>query len=241
MHHVQSAGLRERKKQRTRQALATAALRLFAEQGYEETTIADIAAAAEVSPRTFFAYFPSKEDVVFAEIDDRLAEVRERLARRPPGETPLETIRDSVLNVLEALVTEHGEYGAVQVRLVLERPALQARALQRLHEAQLEVAGRLRELCPDIDEIDAMAVSGLAIGCMQAVLTHCRRHGMDPGTTRAALDRALMIMERGLGSIPALHKAAPLSARNGRRFPPITRSAVFCDMTRSGGRSPARG
>lgn len=209
MHHVQSPGLRERKKQRTRQALATAAMRLFAERGYEETTIADIASAADVSPRTFFAYFPSKEDVLFAEIDDRLADVRERLARRTPGETPLEAIRQSVVNVLEALVTEHGEYGAVQIRLVLERPALQARALQRIHQTQQEVAQRIRELCPGIDEIDAVIVSGMAVGSMQSVLTHCRQHGLDPATTRAALDRALMIMESGLGAVPVLNEPGP--------------------------------
>ncbi|SEG85901.1 DNA-binding transcriptional regulator, AcrR family [Thermomonospora echinospora] len=206
MHHLRTPGLRERKKRRTRQALATAALRLFAERGYEETTIADIAAAAEVSPRTFFAYFPSKEDVIFAEIDDRLAEVRDRLARRTPGETTLEAIRQSVVNVLEALVNEHGEYGAVQVRLVLERPALQARALQRIHQTQQEVALRIRDLCPALDEIDAVIVSGIAVGAMQSVLTHCRQHGLDPGTTRAALDRALMIMESGLGAVPALNE-----------------------------------
>jgi AcrR family transcriptional regulator len=117
-HVVQSLGLRERKKLRTRQAIAAAALRLFAEHGYDETTIADIAAAADVSPRTFFSYFPSKEDVVFAEIDDRLAEVRERLAHRLAGESPLDAIRRGVVDVMEALATEHGRYGAVQVRLV---------------------------------------------------------------------------------------------------------------------------
>jgi AcrR family transcriptional regulator len=101
-------GLRERKKLRTRQAIASAALRLFAERGYEETTIADIAAAADVAPRTFFGYFPSKEDVVFAEIDDRLAEVAERL-RRTSGETPMETIRRSIVDVLNAVVSEHGD------------------------------------------------------------------------------------------------------------------------------------
>ncbi|HEX2312844.1 MAG TPA: TetR family transcriptional regulator [Thermomonospora sp.] len=206
MHHVATPGLRERKKQRTRQAIADAALRLFAERGYEETTIADIARAADIAPRTFFAYFPSKEDVVFAEIDDRLAEVRAGLARRPPGETALETIRRGMLDVMEALVSAPGEYGAVQVRLVLERPALQARALQRMHETQQEVEERVRDLCPGIDEIDAVAVSGMAVGCLQSVLTHCRRHGFEAPAVRAALDRALEIVERGMASVPALNE-----------------------------------
>jgi AcrR family transcriptional regulator len=199
-----SPGLRARKKRQTRAALATAALKLFAERGYEETTIADIAAAADVSPRTFFSYFPSKEDVVFAEIDDRLEEVAERLADRVPGESPLETIRRGIVGIMEALVAGHGEYGAVQIRLVAERPGLRARALQRLMDTQEEIENRLRDLCPDISEIDAVAASGIAIGGMQAVIMHCRRHGYDPLTTGAALDRAMDIVEHGLGSVAAL-------------------------------------
>src|ERR1041384_4302319 len=108
MGHVE--GLRERKKQRTRRTIASEALRLFAERGYEETTIADIAEAADVSPRTFFSYFPSKEDVVFAEIDERLAEVREGVARRPAGETPLESMRRIVFEMIDAIAAAHGEY-----------------------------------------------------------------------------------------------------------------------------------
>jgi AcrR family transcriptional regulator len=204
MRHVQEPGLRARKKRKTRAALAGAALRLFAERGYEETTIADIAAAADVSPRTFFSYFPSKEDVVFAEIDDRLEEVAERLARRVPGEAPLETIRRAVGDVMRALVSGQGEYDSVQVRLVLERPGMRARALQRLMDTQEEIENRLRELCPGIGDIDAVAASGIAIGGMQAVIVHCRRHGYDPESMRAALDRAMDIVERGLGSIPDL-------------------------------------
>lgn len=209
MDHGESLGLRERKKLRTRQAIAAAAMRLFAEHGYDETTIAEIAAAADVSPRTFFSYFPSKEDVVFADVDDRLAEVRRRLTSRLAGESPLETIRRSVVDVMEALATEHGEYGAVQVQLIFERPPLQARALQRIHDAQREVEDALRELCPDIGEIDAVVVSGIAIGGMQSVIIHGRQHGYDPAKTRAALDRALAIMEHGMGSVTALASSRP--------------------------------
>lgn len=201
-------GLRERKKRRTRHAIATAALRLFAERGYEETTIADIAAAADVSPRTFFSYFPSKEDVVFAEVDDRLAEVSERL-RRTSGETPMETIRRSVVDVLEAIVTEHGEYGAVQIALILERPGLQARALQRMTDTQEKIEALLRDLCPGIAEIDAVAASGIAVGGMQAVVAHCRREGYDPLSMRTALDRAVDIVEHGLVSVDALSRRSP--------------------------------
>ena len=206
MDHV---GLRERKKQRTRRAIATAALRLFAERGYEETTIADIAADADVSPRTFFSYFPSKEDVVFAEVDERLAQVRESLSRRPPGETPRDSMRRIVFEIMEAIATAAGEYGSVQVRLIFERPSLQARALTRMNDAEREIVEHLKELCPEIDEIDAVVMSGATVGGMRAVITHCRVHGYDPAATREAADRALAIVEGGLDSVPAFARPRP--------------------------------
>ncbi|MCP9950745.1 TetR/AcrR family transcriptional regulator [Actinomadura madurae] len=159
-------------------------------------------------PRTFFSYFPSKEDVVFAEIDDRLAEVSERL-RRTSGEAPMETIRRSIVDVLEAVVAEHRDYGAVQVALVLERPGLRARALQRLLDAQEAIEALLRELCPGISEIDAVAASGIAVGGMQAVVAHCRREGYDPVSMRTALDRAVDLVENGLVSVDALSRPSP--------------------------------
>ncbi|GAA2616243.1 TetR family transcriptional regulator [Actinomadura fulvescens] len=207
MGHVE--GLRQRKKQRTRRTIASEALRLFAERGYEETTIADIAAAADVSPRTFFSYFPSKEDVVFAEVDDRLAEVADRLTQRPPGEPPMETIRRSIVDIMEALVTEHGAYGAVQVQLILERPGLRACALQRMTDTQQELQQRLHDLCPGISEIDAVAVSGIAIGGMQSVIVHCRRHGYSPEAMRHALDRTFALVEQGVSMAFAASMSSP--------------------------------
>ena len=77
-------GLRERKKQRTRAELTDAAFRLFADRGFDETTIEDIVEQVEVSPRTFFRYFDSKEDVVIGFFDDLGLELRSMLAARPP-------------------------------------------------------------------------------------------------------------------------------------------------------------
>jgi AcrR family transcriptional regulator len=91
-----SPGLRERKKQKTRDTIIRVALELFAERGYEQTTIAEIAEAAEVSPRTIFAYFPSKEDIVFCDfpaIQERLAQA---LRERPEGATALDALRDFI-------------------------------------------------------------------------------------------------------------------------------------------------
>ncbi|WP_225826958.1 TetR family transcriptional regulator [Streptomyces naphthomycinicus] len=81
-------GRRDRKKAATRRDLLRSAARMFAERGYQETTVKDIAAAAGVTERTFFRYFPSKEDLVFAEILDFVPLLKEEIARRPADEPP---------------------------------------------------------------------------------------------------------------------------------------------------------
>src|SRR5579871_5414215 len=87
-------GLRERKKQQTRETITRAALRLFAERGYDETTLADIAQAAQVAPRTIFAYFEGKEDILLCEEHNFLGALKEKLDERPPGTTTVDAIRE---------------------------------------------------------------------------------------------------------------------------------------------------
>src|SRR5919197_6258607 len=94
--------LRERKRARTRQALVDAAADLFERHGYERTTIAHIAAAAEVSPRTFFGYFASKEDVLFQGGDARVRAALRAIEERRPGERPTDILLRALREVGEA-------------------------------------------------------------------------------------------------------------------------------------------
>jgi AcrR family transcriptional regulator len=95
-------GLRERKKQKTRETIIKVALELFDERGYEQTTIAEIADAAEVSPRTIFAYFPSKEDILFCDLPEARERLAQALRERPEGATALDALRDFIAGSLSA-------------------------------------------------------------------------------------------------------------------------------------------
>lgn len=138
-------GLRERKKQRTRDALLRSALELFAERGYEETTVDDIVEAADVSQRTFFRYFASKEDAAF--FVARLAESHfvAAVRRRPPDEAPLDALRralveswDTIGEAIEQLIPL--ELHMRFYRVIESTPALLAAHLRRATELEEEVA-----------------------------------------------------------------------------------------------------
>ena len=116
-------GLRERKKQRTREQIVEAAMRLFAERGYHATTIADIAAAAAVAPRTFFTYFPSKEAVVFHNLDRDLDSLASALRHRLPGETAFDALRRWIDAMFDQWTAEENE-GLLRKRLCREDEGL---------------------------------------------------------------------------------------------------------------------
>src|ERR1700744_3033393 len=91
--------LRERKRNRTREALITAALDLFERHGYDGTTVADIAAAADIGTRTFFSYFASKEELLFPESDARVAAAVTAIANREPGDRPADVLLRALRDV----------------------------------------------------------------------------------------------------------------------------------------------
>jgi AcrR family transcriptional regulator len=194
-------GLRERKKLRTRQALADAALRLFAERGYEATTIADIAAAAEVSTRTFFSYFRSKDDVLFADTDERIAMIHTLVADRAPDEPPLALVRRVMASVLEGATPDIlGEGPAVRLQILTANPELQGATLQRLLAAERVLAEQLQASYPELDEITAVAVSASVIGAVRAVAMRSLARGDSPQQLHAAVARALSLVEHGLAA-----------------------------------------
>lgn len=136
-------GLRERKKIQTRQAIRHAAYRLFAEQGYDGTTVEQIAAAADVSASTVFRYFPTKEDIVLSDEYDPLME--SALRARPAGEPFVESIRQAVVGLMhEMYATERLDLLA-RMRLVRDVPAIRARMGENMQLSCGMVARALAE------------------------------------------------------------------------------------------------
>src|ERR687886_153287 len=101
MEQGEPVGLRQRKKLRTRQAISEAAIALFLERGYDQVSIAEIAAAAEVSKRTLFAYFPTKDDLVLHRFADHQDEAARVVRARPPGVAPLPALHEHLRAALE--------------------------------------------------------------------------------------------------------------------------------------------
>jgi AcrR family transcriptional regulator len=135
---------RERKKLETRQALEQAALRLFGEKGYDQTTVEDIAEAADVAVRTFFRYFSSKQDVLFGEVvTDRISRLRTELANRPQSEDVLASVI-AVMNVLNFTPAE-AEQVLARMELMRRQPTLVTRYLEIIDELRTVVVEYVAE------------------------------------------------------------------------------------------------
>lgn len=145
-------GLRERKKARTRQAISEAAIGLFLDRGYDAVSVAEIAAAAEVSKRTLFAYFPSKDDLVLHRFADHEDEPARVVRGREPGESPLDALHRHLRRALAERDPISGlcdHPGVVAFyRLILETPSLRGALLQYQTSGEHALASALLDATP---------------------------------------------------------------------------------------------
>ncbi|TML95363.1 MAG: TetR family transcriptional regulator [Actinobacteria bacterium] len=196
-------GLRERKKEQTRRAIEDAAYALFAERGYQATTVADIAEAADVAPRTFFAYFPSKEDVLFADFDATATELAALLRDRAPGETTFDALRAWVAEQLPELEAQH-DREALRHRLCEQHEAIAAHERHLMGRIEGIIAGSVAaDLGDDPGALRPRMVAAAAIAALMAMRPD------DPGTEAtmsrqekmARLDEALGFLSGGIATL----------------------------------------
>ncbi|WP_373294601.1 TetR/AcrR family transcriptional regulator [Streptomyces albiflavescens] len=189
-------GLRERKKMKTRIAIRDATYRLIQEQGYDATTIEQIAEAAEVSPSTVFRYFPTKEDIVLTDEYDPVLE--QELRARPADEPWFDSLRYVLRKAIGLGNTEEPEVTRLRTRLMVEVPAVRSRMME-----SMSVTGRL--LCraigervgrdPESLEVRVFAMS-LIGGLMETSLYWAE--GGHQEDFADVVDRAVDVLEHGL-------------------------------------------
>jgi AcrR family transcriptional regulator len=158
-------GLRERKRQQTRERLTRMAMALFRERGFEATTLDDIAAAADISRRSFFHYFASKEDVVFAWQEEITAALIDAVAARPAAESMLTAAENAILAMVRQL--EPGEAIAM-AQLKRDNPALQARDQVKYEKLERALTDALvRRAGHKTEKLKARLVAMIATGAMR--------------------------------------------------------------------------
>ncbi|HMJ32943.1 MAG TPA: TetR family transcriptional regulator [Baekduia sp.] len=199
-------GLRERKKEQTRRTIEDAAFRLFAERGFQATTVADIAAAADIAPRTFFGYFPSKEDVVFCDFDATFDSLAGALRERAEGVTTFDALRTWIFEMFseggDGALDPHQE---IRQRLVRENESLAS------HESHL--LGRVEELiraavAADLGDEDhdlrPRLVAAAALAALKAIqpLDPAEKHAKPFGDEGVAqLDEAFAFLDGGIAAL----------------------------------------
>ncbi|MFI8100695.1 TetR/AcrR family transcriptional regulator [Streptomyces sp. NPDC086023] len=200
-------GLRETKKQRTRDHLAATALELFLERGFDDVSVAEVAAAAEVSKPTLFRYFPTKEDLLLDRFADHQDEAARIVRDRPAGTTPVRALHEHFLAALADRdpitgLCDHPGVLAFQ-RLLYSSPGLAARLT---HYTEREVELLAEALAPEYDTPLAARLAALHLVTVRHELGHENFRRLDAGSTadeahaRAAADadRAFTMLATGL-------------------------------------------
>jgi len=210
-------GLRERKKARTREAIIDAALDLFARQGFEATTVEDIAAAADVSPRTFFRYFESKVDLVMARNEAHGDKIGPLIAARPASEGPLEALRQVMQQLLSEQLADPSLMREFQV--MMSTPTLRNMAREHFYEEEAElVSAFAARLGTDDGDLTANVMAGAAAATIWAVIDRWLVDGTAVERLSPMIDEAFELLERGFsGTRPP--------ARRGERAGPARKQS----------------
>ncbi|MGX1508361.1 UNVERIFIED_CONTAM: AcrR family transcriptional regulator [Streptomyces graminofaciens] len=201
-------GLRERKKQRTHAAISEAAITLFLAHGFNQVSVAQVAEAAEVSKRTLFAYFPTKEDLVVHRLADHETEIARVVRARPPGIAPLTAVREHFLEGLRARDPITGLNDHPQVRrvhkMIIDAPSLVARIERFKTGAERALTEALRETA-DVSGLTARlaAVQIVAVHWALAQDNAARLASGEPADERHAgavtdAEHAFALLENGL-------------------------------------------
>jgi AcrR family transcriptional regulator len=194
-HGGRPIGLRERKKAATRAAIQRHALRLFDQQGYDATTIDQIAAAAEVSPATVFRYYATKEDLVLSDDYDPL--IAAAYERQPAELSPVAALRAAMREALAEVPTDELDAVPRRTALIMSVPQLRASALDNVAQTiqmLAELVGRRVGRPPE--DLAVRTLAGAMLGVMVAVMFHWAEHPEQDA--RAALDDAMAQLEAGL-------------------------------------------
>ena len=202
-------GLRERKKQQTRQRIFDAARKLFAERGFDAVTVADIARLADVSEVTVFNYFPNKEDLFFGGMTFFEEQLLEAVRTRPRGESALKALRRRLLDSVDGLRTrERIEAVLKAAGAMSSSPALLTRERDIVDRYTRRLAALLaEETGADPDDVEAMAAAAALFGAHRAVVNYVRKRVAAGGRgtalveeTRTQIRRAFGRLEKGLGT-----------------------------------------
>ena len=206
---METPGLRERKKQATRELIADTARRLFAEQGFERVTVAEVARAADVSQQTVFNYFPRKEDLVYWRLESFEDELLSTVRDRAPGESVLAAFGRFLLVQRGLLASDDpaaGERLTAITRMIVSSPALLAREREVFADYTASLAALIAAEPGSRSEVEAWVAANAMIGAHRALVGHARRRiadGADPKAVarevRARGRAALALLERGLG------------------------------------------
>lgn len=191
-------GLRERNKARTRQEIADATIRLAAERGLEHVTVEQIAAAADVAPRTFFRYFDSKEEALLADHPEQLQLLTDKLRSRPVSEGPLTAVRSALLELAGDL-EDHREVMLCKVRLMEDNPTLRGRSLEMMGDLERILAEALAERTGVDLETDfrPLVIAGAVCTAMRVAITRWGTTG-GTGDLTAMVASALDLLDGGL-------------------------------------------